>query len=211
MEKILKRLLSFAIALFMVLGMVPASAFDVFAADDKGYMLTIYNEDGTENMTIDGTKSASEFNVASALEDAYTFGDNAFLFGITGTPTYELQLLQDVEMTEMFAIAAGKNVVIDLNGHAITSGYQLLENASSGRPIITTNNAGCKETVQHNITGYIYNGGNVDELVKKIELFLSIENKDRELMGKRGRKRMEKYFSRQVVIDVYLEKIKTLI
>ena len=124
MEKMFKRLLSLAVALFMVLGMVPAGAFDVFAADDEGYMLTIYNEDGTENMIIDGTKSASEFNVASALEDAYTFGDNAFLFGITGTPTYELQLLQDVEMTEMFAIAAGKNVVIDLNGHAITSGYQ---------------------------------------------------------------------------------------
>ena len=45
----------------------------------------------------------------------------------------------------------------------------LLENASSGRPIITTNNPGCYETVNEGITGYIYEKGNVGELVNKIE------------------------------------------
>lgn len=83
----------------------------------------------------------------------------------------------------------------------------LLENASSGRPIITTDNAGCKETVNEGITGYIYHGGDVKELVKTVEKFLSMPNDAREAMGAKGRKWVEKNFSRQIVVDAYLEKI----
>lgn len=83
----------------------------------------------------------------------------------------------------------------------------LLENASSGRPIITTNNPGCMETMKNNISGYMYNGGNVKELVEKIEQFLSLSNMQRESMGKEGRKHVKEQFSRQIVIDAYLEKI----
>jgi galacturonosyltransferase len=45
----------------------------------------------------------------------------------------------------------------------------LLENASSGRLIITTDNPGCQETVNDCISGFIYHGGDVDALVQKIE------------------------------------------
>lgn len=87
----------------------------------------------------------------------------------------------------------------------------LLESASSGRALITTDNAGCRETVNDGETGFIYQGGNVDALVEKIELFLSLDNKCRELMGLKGRDRMKEYFSRQVVVDAYLEKLKNLV
>lgn len=87
----------------------------------------------------------------------------------------------------------------------------LLESASSGRAIITTDNSGCKETVVDGQTGYIYRAGNVDELYEKTEKFLSLENSERELMGKKGREYIEKNFSRSIVIDAYLEEIKNLI
>ena len=87
----------------------------------------------------------------------------------------------------------------------------LLENASSGRPIITTDNPGCKETVEDGITGFIYHGGNVDELVSKIDIFVhEISNKERKQMGLNGRKKMENEFSRDVVIKAYIDKIKEL-
>lgn len=87
----------------------------------------------------------------------------------------------------------------------------LLENASSGRAIITTDNPGCKETVNDNVSGFIYSGGHVDELVKKIELFLLMKNEDRHLMGLEGRKKVENEFSREIVKSAYLEKIKELV
>lgn len=87
----------------------------------------------------------------------------------------------------------------------------LLENASSGRPIITTNNPGCQETVNNGSSGYIYKGGNVAELVKAIEKFVTMDNAKRKQMGLYGRQKVEKEFSREVVIQAYLDKIKSLL
>lgn len=87
----------------------------------------------------------------------------------------------------------------------------LLENASSGRLIITTDNPGCRETVNDGISGFIYHGGDVDALVKKIETVVKdIPNCERKQMGLKGRKKVEQEFSREVVIKAYLEKIGKL-
>lgn len=87
----------------------------------------------------------------------------------------------------------------------------LLESASSGRFLITTNNPGCEETVENGKTGYIYKGGNVSALVETIERFLALSNDKRKLAGELGRKKMEMEFSRRIVINAYQEKIKELL
>lgn len=87
----------------------------------------------------------------------------------------------------------------------------LLENASSGRLIITTDNPGCQETVNDCISGFIYHGGDVHALVQKIETVVhDMPNNSRRQMGLEGRKKVEQEFSREVVIDAYLGKIKEL-
>ncbi|MDO4314003.1 MAG: glycosyltransferase family 4 protein [Eubacteriales bacterium] len=87
----------------------------------------------------------------------------------------------------------------------------LLENASSGRFIITTDNPGCQETAINEQTGFIYHGGNVDDLVKKIERFLAMDNETRKFMGQAGRQYAEKNFSRSIVVEAYKEKIKGIL
>ena len=87
----------------------------------------------------------------------------------------------------------------------------LLESASSGRPIITTDNPGCRETVVKNKSGYIYEGGNVNQLCEYIEKFLQMDNRDRQKMGQLGRKHVKKNFSRDIVIDAYLTKIQEIL
>lgn len=83
----------------------------------------------------------------------------------------------------------------------------LLENASSGRVLITTDNPGCKETVNDNETGYIYPGGDVAGLVEAIRRFLSEPNEARKRMGRAGRAKVEKEFSRSIVVNAYMERI----
>ena len=87
----------------------------------------------------------------------------------------------------------------------------LLETASSGRPIITTDNPGCKETVQDEKTGFIYEGGNVDQLCACIESFLAMKNSERRKMGMLGRQYVKENFSREIVIDAYLTKIREIL
>jgi len=86
----------------------------------------------------------------------------------------------------------------------------LLENASSGRPIITTDNPGCRETVNDGETGFIYHGGDVDALVRKIEKFLAMDNGDRRAIGENGREKVKREFSRDIVVKAYLDKIGEL-
>lgn len=86
----------------------------------------------------------------------------------------------------------------------------LLENAASGRPIITTDNPGCKETVNDGESGFIYKGGDVDGLVVQIEKFLAIPNENRRNMGLAGRDKVEKEFSRQIVVDTYIDEIRKI-
>lgn len=88
----------------------------------------------------------------------------------------------------------------------------LLENASSARPIITTNNPGCQETVNDGESGFIYQGGNVSELVSSIERFLlEKSNEQRKAMGIAGRKKVETEFSRKIVVIAYKEKIERIL
>lgn len=86
----------------------------------------------------------------------------------------------------------------------------LLENASSGRFIITTDNPGCQETVEDNKTGFIYHAGDIDALEKAVIRFLELDNEIRKQMGIRGRERVKKMFSRDIVINTYLTKIREL-
>ena len=83
----------------------------------------------------------------------------------------------------------------------------LLESASSGRPLITTDNPGCQETVQPDRTGFIYHGGDVRQLCDVIERFLKMDNGERRAMGEAGRRYVESNFNRRTVIADYLEEI----
>ncbi len=87
----------------------------------------------------------------------------------------------------------------------------LLENASSGRFIITTDNPGCRETVVDGVSGVIYPGGDVDALVERIEAFLSMPNEQRKEMGEAGREHVVNHFSRAFVVDAYKEEIARLV
>lgn len=87
----------------------------------------------------------------------------------------------------------------------------LLENAASGRFIITTDNPGCMETVVDGKSGFIYHGGDVDALESRIQEFLRLDNEMRKRMGFAGRKHVEDNFSRKIVVESYKEKIKKII
>lgn len=86
----------------------------------------------------------------------------------------------------------------------------LLESASSGRPIISTDNPGCQETFIDGETGFIYHGGDVDALCNQIRKFLAMPNDERKIMGEKGREYIKANFSRKIVIEAYLEKINSL-
>lgn len=84
----------------------------------------------------------------------------------------------------------------------------LLESAASGRPIITTDRAGCREVVDNGVNGFVVKEKDSRDLIEKIEKFLTLSKEERKAMGLAGRAKVEREFDRQIVIKAYMEEMK---
>lgn len=79
----------------------------------------------------------------------------------------------------------------------------LIEANAIGRPIITSNSVGCKDTVVDGVNGFLIQPKDVDAITEKLDLLLS--NKElREKMGKAARKYAEENFDIEIVKQRHL-------
>lgn len=86
----------------------------------------------------------------------------------------------------------------------------LIEATAIGRPIITCNSIGCKDTVDDGVNGFLIPVKDSEALAEKIKLL--IENKYlREKMGEASRRKAEKEFSLDMVIEKHLEAYSSLV
>lgn len=83
----------------------------------------------------------------------------------------------------------------------------LLESAACGRPVITTDRSGCREIVDDGVNGYLAKPKDTLDLIKKIEQFIALDFDKKKKMGLAGRKKVEKEFDRQIVVNAYMEEI----
>ena len=86
----------------------------------------------------------------------------------------------------------------------------LLESCACGRPIITTNRSGCREIVDNGVNGYVVKEKASEDLIEKIEQFLSLPYDKKKQMGLNGRKKVEREFDRQIVVKAYLDEVNSL-
>lgn len=79
----------------------------------------------------------------------------------------------------------------------------LMEGASMGRPLITTDIAGCRETVDDGVNGYLVDPRSVESLVAAFSRFIALSDGDRERMGVESRLKAERQFGIDRVYDIY--------
>lgn len=83
----------------------------------------------------------------------------------------------------------------------------LLEAAATGRPVIATRVPGCRETFDEGVSGFGCETGSAEDLTRAVLRFLALPHKEKAAMGLAGREKMEREFSRAIVVDAYLEEI----
>lgn len=86
----------------------------------------------------------------------------------------------------------------------------LQEAASTGRPVIATDVHGCKEIYEDGVTGFGCRPRDAKSLTDAIKQFISIPYEQKMAMGKAGRKKMEREFSRMIVVDKYMNELKSI-
>ena len=84
----------------------------------------------------------------------------------------------------------------------------LLESAACGRPLITTDRSGCRETVVDGVTGYMIQQKNTEQLIDAVHKFMNLSNEQRKEMGLAGRRKVEAEFNREIVVQAYLKEIE---
>ena len=87
----------------------------------------------------------------------------------------------------------------------------LLEAAAHCRPIVATDRAGCRETVDDGKSGFVIPIKNEDALVNALEQFLAMTWEQKRDMGLVGRAKIEQEFDRQIVVRAYVEEIERII
>jgi N,N'-diacetylbacillosaminyl-diphospho-undecaprenol alpha-1,3-N-acetylgalactosaminyltransferase len=86
----------------------------------------------------------------------------------------------------------------------------LIEAISMGKPVVTTDNVGCREIVDPGSNGYIVSIKDVQMLVEYIDLLLKDENKTISF-GYNSRKKAEQEFSEDLVVRQTLENLYNIV
>jgi glycosyltransferase involved in cell wall biosynthesis len=86
----------------------------------------------------------------------------------------------------------------------------LIEAAASGRPIVTAENPGCQEIVEHGVNGLVVPGNDAFALAEALKLLLSDPDL-RKKMGQEGRKIVAAGFSEEQVISETLSVYNELV
>lgn len=79
----------------------------------------------------------------------------------------------------------------------------LMEGCSMGRPIITTDIPGCKETVEEGENGYLCKKGDASSLAQSILKFINLSEEAKKEMGVKSRQLAENKFDIKKCIEIY--------
>jgi galacturonosyltransferase len=87
----------------------------------------------------------------------------------------------------------------------------LLEAAASGRPILASNIAGCKEIFEENKTGISFNPIDDNSVFNSVIKFIDLPFEKKKLMGFLGRKKVQLEFDRSKVVYEYIRHINSVL
>lgn len=87
----------------------------------------------------------------------------------------------------------------------------LLESASMQKPIVTTDNVGCRDVVDDGINGYICKMKDTKSLQEKMEKLLLLNENERNMMGEKGREKVSRTYDEKIILKNYLESIKAFV
>lgn len=83
----------------------------------------------------------------------------------------------------------------------------ILEASATGRPVLASNIAGCKEGFDDGVTGFGFEARSGEACYDAIDKFMKLSREERMQMGKKAREKMEREFDRELVIQAYVEEI----
>jgi glycosyltransferase involved in cell wall biosynthesis len=86
----------------------------------------------------------------------------------------------------------------------------LLEAGAMARPVIATDVPGCRQAVDHNVTGLLCEARSAESLAEAMIVMSDLSPVRRAAMGKRAREKVRREFSEERVVTAYVEALREL-
>lgn len=133
-----------------------------------------------------------------------------------GIPLEELQQWIDEQVIDYLGTTDDVLPAIQAADCVVLPSYRegtprtLLEAASTGKPIVTTDVAGCNNVVTDGVNGFLCQVQDPGDLAAKMLQMYQLDEAQRQLMGQNSRKIAVERFQERFVIDRYLAALEAL-
>ncbi|MBS1660646.1 MAG: glycosyltransferase, partial [Bacteroidetes bacterium] len=87
----------------------------------------------------------------------------------------------------------------------------LLEGASMCKALIAADTSGCRTLIHEGLNGYLCKEKDVDSLTEKMTAYYHLPAAEKRRMGLEGRKRVLDSFANDIIVDIYLKKINSIL
>lgn len=157
------------------------------------------------------------FDTAKAIKDKYPNTEFQILGRVEGPFQSRLDELVESGIIKYLGITTDVRPFIGAVESTVMPSYHEgmsnvnLESEANGRPVITTNVPGCRETVDDGKTGYLVKAKDAASLTTAVERFIALPYSQKRMMGENGRMKVEKEFDREIVVKIYLKELGTIV
>jgi galacturonosyltransferase len=112
-------------------------------------------------------------------------------------------------VNDVSTIIKDSHVIIHPSYHEGMSNA-LLEAAACGRPLLASNIPGCREIIEHDVNGFLFEPKNIIEIESSMIKILSLSIKDLSNMGLASRKKVELIFDRKSINAEFMNLIEDI-
>lgn len=188
-------------------------SYKTYPSEDKGVrvlaVLRIMKDKGIEEFLYAADRISDEFDAKFVLAGGYEEETRQ---------EYEPQIQRLVEAGKLEYVGfcdkidelyESCHILIHPSYHEGLSNV-CLEAAACGRPVVTTDVPGCRETVIPGETGLLFRSKDKNAAYKAITDILSMTSSERATMGQRGRNYVEENFNRETVVRRYREVVENM-
>jgi len=112
-------------------------------------------------------------------------------------------------VNDVSTIIKDSHVIIHPSYHEGMSNA-LLEAAACGRPLLASNIPGCREIIEHDVNGFLFEPKNIIEIESSMVKILSLSIKDLSNMGLASRKKVELIFDRKSINAEFMNLIEDI-
>ena len=114
-------------------------------------------------------------------------------------------------ISDMPAVYSVADIVLSTSIEPEAFGRVSAEACAMSKPVISTNHGGSREIIENNVTGWLVEPKNPEDLADKITYVLALDQKKKDSIGKNAQRKIRERFSLKEMLNQTLEVYEELI